>query len=48
MPLWAEVLLLVNAAMTAAALGIAVRIVRSHAEVHERLKHPFHLHGPVK
>lgn len=48
MPEWAQVLLVLDSLMTAALLGLACRIVRSHERVHERLAHPFHLHGPVK
>lgn len=48
MPEWAQVLLVLDSVATAALLGLAIRLVVSHEHVHERLKHPFHLHGPVK
>lgn len=41
-------LLLLNLALTGGALWVAWQVQDSHARVHERLQHPFHLHGPVK
>lgn len=42
------IIVVMQALMQAATLGIVIAIARSHGQVHERLKYPFHLHGPVK